>query len=75
MMTTTIPIIAGAFALLNDPEDPRNDIVLTLCGSIIILIALASVGIEVGTIGETIKTAFIVLIGYYFGKKESEVLP
>ena len=38
----------------------------------IILLALTSFGVDSGHVGQTIISAFMIIIGYWFGQKEQE---
>ena len=66
------PILSGAFFLAIDRDDPRHELLLIVGGLIIILLALTSFGIDSGHVGQTIISAFMIIVGYWFGQKEQE---
>lgn len=67
------PILSGAFFLTMDKKDPRHELLLIVAGLMIILLALTSFGIDSGHVGQTIISAFMIIVGYWFGQKEREV--
>lgn len=73
-MLEKIPLLAGASYLASDDNDIRRNLSIALCIGILFLLCLQGIGIEGGAVGTTITAAFMLLLGYYFGKKETEVL-
>lgn len=72
-LSMKIPVIAGASLLIADDKDIRSAIAGALCLAILFLLILQGFGIDSGNVGATVTSAFMLLLGYYFGKKETEV--
>jgi len=66
------PLLSGAFFLTIDKDDPRHELLIIVAGMVVVLIACTSLGIDTGQIGQTILGAFMIIVGYWFGQKESE---
>lgn len=66
------PILSGAFFLAIDRDDPRHELLLIVAGLMIVLLALNSFGVDSGHVGQTIISAFMIIVGYWFGQKEHE---
>jgi hypothetical protein len=73
MELTQIPILAGAAAILTeDGKDPRHELTLFVGAAILLMLLLQALGLETGAVGQLIMSAFTLIIGYWFGQKETE---
>lgn len=67
-----IPIFSGFLFLALDKADPRHELLLIVGGLMILLLFFHLIGIDAGATGQTIISAFTLIIGYWFGQKEQE---
>jgi len=69
---SAIPLFGGALLTATDGESMRGRITLALIGIMILLIVLEALGRPIGEVGKMALTAFPLLLGYWFGIKETE---
>lgn len=73
METATVPLFSGFMALAGDEKDPRREMMYGMIGLMGILLVLPVFGVELGAAGQAVISGFLLITGYFFGKKEEQV--